>query len=416
MRSILIDVRPLTTSAAFRRLWAGFTIAQFGHQMTLVTVAFQIYAITASSFAVGLVGLIALGPLIVFGLYGGALSDAYDRRTVALVTATGLWVCAVALVVHAWSGLDSTVILYGIVAVQSAFFAVNNPARQAIVPRILPRELLPAGNALNIGAMVTAMFVGPLLGGLVIAGWGVTAAYAVEAVALLIAILLVFGLPRIPPGTEALKAPGWRSVVEGLGLLRRAPNIRMSFIADLCAMILAQPRALFPAVAVTVYAGGATTLGLLQAAPALGSVAAFVLSGWLGRVHRHGFAIIAAVVVYGLSVALVGVAALGWPGLLWLAVVFLAFSGAADMISAAYRQSLVQAAAPDEFRGRMQGLFTVVVVGGPRLGDFLAGSVASGTGEEWAMVIGGVACVVVLLLLVASQRSFLRYDARNPTL
>jgi len=186
-------------------------------------------------------------------------------------------------------------------------------------------------------------------------------------------------------------------------------------------MVFAQPRALFPALAATVYAtssgsdAGASSLGLLQASPAIGSLIAFVLSGWISRVHRHGIAIVVAIVVYGASVAAAGFSAIGVPGLLWLAVSFLALSGAADMVSAAYRSTILQTAAPDEMRGRMQGLFIVVVAGGPRLGDFVIGSVAEVVGEPWAMVLGGALCITGVLVSVALRRRFLAYDGRHPT-
>jgi len=222
-------------------------------------------------------------------------------------------------------------------------------------------------------------------------------------------------LPPIPPAGGTGRPPGIRAVVDGLRFLRSAPNLRMTFVVDLCAMVLAQPRALFPALAITVFAGGAGTLGLLQAAPAIGSLLAFAVSGWMGAVHRHGLVIAVSVAAYGLSVALAGFAAVGLPGLLWLTVALLAMSGAADMVSANYRTTILQAAAPDELRGRLQGVFTVVVAGGPRLGDFLIGSLAAVVGDAWAMTWGGLACVAGLALAVGAQRRFLAYDARNPT-
>jgi MFS family permease len=184
----------------------------------------------------------------------------------------------------------------------------------------------------------------------------------------------------------------------------------MTFILDLCAMVLAQPRALFPAMAVLVYGGGAATVGLLQSAPAIGALLAFALSGWISRVRRHGAAIAVAVLAYGVAVGLVGTTTA-----LWVGVVFLAMSGAADMVSSAYRTTILQVAAPDSLRGRLQGVFIVVVAGGPRTGDFLAGSVASATSERFALIAGGCACVLGVLLAVWSQRRFIAYDADHPT-
>ncbi|MGH3423589.1 MAG: MFS transporter [Nocardioidaceae bacterium] len=414
--NVLTDIRPLQGSVDFRRLWFGQSISQLGAQMTVVTIAYQVYVLTRSSFAVGLVGLYAVVPLVAFGLYGGALVDAFDRRKVALVTAGGLWVCSGALVLQAVLGLGSVGVLYGVVAVQAGFYAVNNPARQAIVPRLLPPHLLPAANALTMAAFNLGFTVGPLLGGFIIGWGGVEVAYAVDVVTFTAALYALVRLPSLPPDGGTGRPPGVRSVVEGLRFLGGAPNLRMTFVLDMCAMVLAQPRALFPALALSVYAGNASTLGILQASPAVGSLIAFAVSGWIGRVHRHGIAIAVAVVAYGASVAVAGFSAVGLPGVLWLGVTFLALSGASDMISAAYRSTMLQSAAPDELRGRLQGVFTVVVAGGPRLGDFLAGSVASATSEGVAMTIGGLACVAGVLLSVLLQRRFLAFDARHPTL
>ena len=413
--TLLTDIRPLRESKDFRRLWFGQSVSQLGQQMSTIAIAYQVYLLTRSSFAVGLVGLCGLLPLVFGGLYGGALVDAFDRRLVALWSGVGLWLCSGVLVVQALADVNSVALLYVVVGAQAALFAVNNPARSAMIPRLLPAPLLPAANALGMASFNLGFTLGPLLGGVVIAWYGVEAAYALDALTFTAAVYAVLRLPSIPPENAAGRAPGLRSVVEGLRFLRNAPNLRMTFVIDLCAMVLAQPRALFPALAITVFAGSATTLGLLQAAPAIGSLVAFAVSGWISRIHRHGLAIAIAVLAYGASVALAGVGVIGWPGALWLAVAFLAGSGAADMVSAAYRTTMLQAAAPDALRGRLQGVFTVVVAGGPRLGDFLIGTLAELTSEELAMVIGGIACVVGVLVAVALQRRFLTYDARDPT-
>jgi len=416
---LLTDLRPLRASAAYRRLWIGQAISGFGQQMSVVAVAWEVWALTESSFSVGLVGLSGLLPLVLGGLYGGALVDAFDRRTVAIASAVGLWLSALALVLHSAMDWNAVGLLYGIVAVQSLFYAVNNPARAAMLPQLLPAPLLPAANALGMAATNLSFTVGPLLGGVLIAWRGVEAAYVADAVLYTAAIYSVLRLPSLPPATK-VPVPGVRSVVEGLRFLRTAPNIAMSFVVDLCAMVFAQPRSLYPALAATVYAtsasgdAGASSLGLLQASPAIGSLLAFVVSGWVSRVHRHGVAVTVAVVAYGASVSAAGFAAIGAPGLLWLGLSLLALSGAADMISAAYRSTILQSAAPDEMRGRMQGLFIVVVAGGPRLGDFVLGSLASLVGEQWAMVAGGGLCIAGTLLAVTLNRRFLAYDGRHP--
>lgn len=413
MPRLLTDVRPLRASAPYRRLWIGQTISGFGQQMSLVAVAWEVYALTESSLAVGLLGFAGLFPLVIGGLYGGALVDAFDRRRVAIWSALGLWACSIALVLHTVARLESVAFLYGVVAVQAACYAVNQPARSAMLPQLLPGGLLPAANALAMASTNLAFTVGPLLGGVLIAWQGVEAAYLADVVLFVGALYSVFRLPPLPPATR-LPVPGLSSVLDALRFLRTAPNIAMSFVVDLCAMVFAQPRALFPALAISVYATGASTLGLLQAAPAIGSLIAFAFSGWISRVHRHGVAIVVAVIGYGACVAMAGFSAAAVPALVWLAVAFLAMSGGADMVSAAYRSTILQAAAPDHMRGRMQGLFIVVVAGGPRLGDVLLGSLAEVAGEPRAMMVGGVLCILGVLVAVTLQRRFLAYDGRHP--
>jgi hypothetical protein len=408
-RSVLTDVRPLQVSAPYRRLFFGNTVAQLGQQMTNVAVAIQVYDLTRSSFYVGLVGVFALVPLVALGLYGGAIADAVDRRTLALVASAGLWLVSMALAVQAFAGNGSVWLLYGCVAVQSGFYAMNNPARSAMVPRLLDKELMPAASALNMASFNLGFTFGPMIGALAITWHGFGAAYTIDVVTFSAAYYALVRMPRMPPLENSPRA-GLRSVVDGLGFLGRSPNLRMTFVVDLFAMVLAQPRALFPALAFKVYGGGAGVVGVLQAAPAAGAVVAFLFSGWVSKVRLQGLAIVVAVAVYGAAVG--GVAL---TDVLWVGVAFLAVSGMADMVSAAYRSTILQVAAPDQLRGRLQGVFIVVVAGGPRAGDFLAGSVASGVGERPALLFGGLACVVGVLTAGALSRRFRAYDARHPT-
>lgn len=408
LRRLMVDVTPLRVSAPYRRLWLGTTVAQVGQQMTAVAVALQVYGLTGSSFAVGMVGAAALGPLVLFGLYGGAIADSHDRRLVALAASAGLWVCSLVLLAQSWAGWGQLWVLYSVVAVQSGFFAVNNPARAAILPRLLGRDLLPSANALSTVSWNLGFTAGPLLGGAVVAAFDLTAAYAVDAVTFTAALYAVARLPSIPPEGEVRRV-GLRAVAEGLRFLRSRRNLLMTFMVDLAAMVLAQPRALFPALAVTVYGGGPRTVGMLAAAPAVGALGAAAFSGWLGQVRWQGRMVLVMVVGYGLSIA-----AFGLSGALAAALVFLALSGGFDMVSAVFRSTILQVATPDELRGRLQGVFIVVVAGGPRLGDALAGSMATTFGETFAIVAGGTACVLVVSLLAARYTSFARYDARNP--
>ena len=410
---LLTDVRPLQVSRDYRRLWFGNTVSQLGQQMTAVTIAIQVYALTHSTFSVGLVGIFSLVPLVAFGLYGGAFADAFDRRTLALVASLGLWSLSLLLFAQAALGVASVWVLYAVVALQSACFAVNNPTRASIVPRLIPREHLPAANALNMASFNLGFTVGPLLGALAIGAGGYEFAYGIDAVTFTAALYAILRLPPIPPERsegETPKRPGLRSVVEGFHFLRNARNIRMTFILDMCAMVLAQPRALFPAVAGSFFGGGVRTVGLLQAAPAIGSLVAFTFSGWVSKVRRQGLAIAICVILYGGAVA-----AFGFARALWLGVLFLAMSGAADMVSAAYRSTILQVAAPDNLRGRLQGVFTVVVAGGPRMGDFVSGSVAALTTPTIALAAGGLACISGVLIASAREPDFARYDSLHPT-
>jgi hypothetical protein len=268
---------------------------------------------------------------------------------------------------------------------------------------------MPAASALNMASFNLGFTFGPLLGALAITWHGFGAAYTIDVLTFSAAYYALLRMPRMPPLENSPRA-GLRSVLDGLRFLTRAPNLRMTFVIDLCAMVLAQPRALFPAMAAKVYGGGAGLVGVLQAAPAAGAVLAFLFSGWVSRVNKQGLAIVVAVLVYGAAVGGVGLT-----HLLWLGVVFLAVTGMADMVSAAYRSTILQVAAPDQLRGRLQGVFIVVVAGGPRAGDFVAGSVASGVGERVALVLGGLACMVGVVTAASLSRRFLAYDGRHPT-
>jgi MFS family permease len=404
VRAWLTDVRPLRESADFRRLWIGQTVSQFGQQMTAVTVSIQVYALTGSTFSVGIVGLCALVPLVAFGLYGGAMADAIDRRTLALASSTGLWLLSMILVLQSAGDWDRTWVLYAVVAGQSACFAVNNPARSAIIPRLLRPELLPAANTLSHAAFNAGFTAGPLMGATLIAWKGFAAAYLVDVLTFTAALYSLVRLPPVPPGGEVRRA-GFRSVVEGFAFLRTAPVLLATFIADILAMVFAQPRALFPAVAGSFFGGGVRTVGLLQAAPAIGGMIAVVFSGWVGRIRRQGVAIVVCVSLYAAAVGLFGLSRT-----IWLGVGLLALSGAADMFSSAYRSTILQASAPDEMRGRLQGVFIVVVAGGPRLGDFVAGAGASISTPTIALVAGAAICIAGVVVLLIRNKPFRRYD------
>ena len=417
MARIFADLSPLRVSAPYRRLFIGLGVSNVGQQMTSVAVGLQVYDLTKSSFMVGLVGLFQLIPLIGFGLYGGTLSDAFDRRLVGLISALGLWGCSVLFMLQSALSINSVGILFLVVAVQSAFFAVGNPARQAIVPRLVPAQMLPAANALSMITWNIGFTVGPLIGGIVIAAFGsVSAAYAIDVVAFAIVVWAMWRLPSLPPiliPGDARPRAGWGAVKEGFVFLNGKRNLQMSFYEDIIAMVFGMPRALFPAIAALWYGGSmrevATVLGFLAAAPAVGALLSSIFSGRLGLVRAQGRWVVISIVVWGSAIAAFGL--VRW---LPLALLFLIIAGAADNVSAIFRTTILQAATPDEYRGRLQGVFTVVVAGGPRLGDVEAGAVAALAGEAFAVVSGGVACVVLALGLSRAVPSFWRYDARHP--
>jgi len=399
-RRLAIDVRPLR-HAAFRRIFIGTATSFFGSQLTAVAVPVQMYALTRSSLWVGYLGIAGLVPLLVFALWGGALADVLDRRRLLFVSSVVTWLVTLALLGQALLGLGSPALLLTLVAFQSAAFAVTMPTRSALIPRIVPLAEVPSANTLNFTASTAAGVAGPLAAGVLI-HWGVAWAYGVDALTFTLALWAALRLPALPPEGSTGRG-GLGDVLFGLRYLFSKPVLLLSFGIDIIAMVLAMPRALFPQAADERF-GGTGAIGWLYASIAIGSLLAGLTSGWIGRVRRQGAALIGAVVVWGIAVAVSGLA-----HQLWLAVALLAVSGAADLVSAVYRQTIVQTYAPDELRGRMQGVFTAVVAGGPRLGDVRAGAMVVPFGLTGSWVGGGIACVAVTVLLAIGFPALLRY-------
>ncbi|TYD00095.1 MFS transporter [Arthrobacter echini] len=425
MPRLLADITPLKESPAFRRLYLGTALSAIGTQLTIVAVSLQIYALTQSTLSVGLLSLFALVPLVVAGLYGGAIADALDRRKVALWSGVALWGTTTAIALQAWLGVDSVGLLYALIAVQSGAAGINQPTRSSIIPRLVRPALLPAANALSMITFGLAFTIGPLLAGVLVAQVGYAWTYTVDVVTFTFALWAVYRLPPLPPEGPTRRA-GLATVLEGFRFLGTRPNIRMTFILDLIAMITAQPRALLPAVGAVLIGGGELTVGILLASGAFGSVLAGLFSGPLGHIHRQGQAVIWSIVGWGASVAGFGavVVMAGSSSLPavegdlspWVlpAAACLILAGIADSISSVFRNTILQSATPDAMRGRLQGVFIVVVAGGPRLGDMVAGGQAAWLGEGWTAVVGGLACIVLVLALVRWQPGFSRYDSRQP--
>jgi len=435
---LLADITPLRVSPEFRRLWWGAGLASFGSQFTAMAVSLQIHDLTHSTLAVGLVGAFALVPLIVLGLYGGSWIDRHDRRVVALIASVVIWAATIAVALQAWFHFNSVWFLYLLIAIQSGASAVNQPARSAIIPRLIEARLMPAANALNAATGTLAMMVGPLLGAGIVAGFGYQWAYTIDVITFTAALYALFRLPSIlpdlaNPGPDGVvpEAPpsGFRSVLDGFRYLATRPNVRMTFLVDMAAMVFANPWALFPAVATDVIGGGDTTAGWLTAFIAIGSTVAMVLSGPLGRVRRQGLVVLVMVTGWGLSMAGFG-AVLLMAGTthpdhtkIWALVaagVFLALGGAFDSVSSIFRNTILQVATPDAMRGRLQGVFTVVVSGGPNLGRVLAGAGARGLSPLVAgplgatAVLGGLVCAGAVALLHKTAPHFAVYDAKHP--
>ncbi|MFZ4841014.1 MFS transporter [Mycetocola saprophilus] len=429
-RGLFLDLEPLRFSPAFARLWAGSAITAIGGQLTIVAVGLHIFDLTHDTFAVALVGVVALVPMIIFGLYGGMLADAVDRRKLALAAASVTWVSTAIIAILAWTGSTTVWPLYVLTTLNAVSSTVVGTSRAAILPRILPARLLPAASALGGISMGAAVTVGPMLAGALVATVGVPWTYTLDLVLFLAAFWGIASLPAIVPDGASRKLPGLSSLVDGWNFLRTAPNVRASFVIDIIAMTFGQPRVIFPAVGAFLLGGGPITVGVLTAASAVGTLVSSVFSGPLGRVRYQGRAIAWAVAAYGACIGLFGLVlgVVTWtgnarvgdlfadayiPGLV-LAALALAGSGAADNVSAIFRSTLLQSAVPDGVRGRLQGLFTVVVTGGPRLGDLYMGIMASLL-LAWAPpLVGGVVIIALVYVLVATQRSFRHYDALHP--
>jgi hypothetical protein len=439
-RRRFVDTTPLRVSPAFARLWVGGAISGVGAQLTVVAVGLQVYDITRSTLAVSLVGGIALIPMIVAGLWGGMIADAFDRKRVLLVSALLGWTSVIGLASIAWydSGLPAGELpvwpLYLLATLSSVSATVQMTTRSAVTPRLLPGELVPAASALNGMAFGIQLTVGPALAGVLVASVGYGWTYLVDVMLFATMFLGIVTLPRIAPA-EGVERPGWTSLKQGLRFLRGAPNIRMSFLVDIVAMTFGRPHVLFPALGVLVFGGGPVTVGVLTAAMAVGTFLASLFSGPVGHVHRHGVAIGRAISVYGGFVLLLGLTVLGmqiglangWvaevgadfsavnPIALGIAVVALVGMGASDEISAIFRGTMLLMATPDAMRGRLQGIFTVVVAGGPRVGDLYIGVFATAVALWFPPVLGGILIVALIAVLVRAQRSFRAYDARQPT-
>ncbi|OBJ45407.1 MFS transporter permease [Mycolicibacterium mucogenicum] len=423
MRGLIADTTPLR-NPDYRRLWGSSVVTVIGANLTIFAVPVQLYALTQNSAYVGLAGVFSVVPLIVFGLWGGAWADAMDRRRLLIIASCGLAIASVLLWVQAAAGLNNVWLVLCLLSVQQAFYAINSPTRSAAIPRMLPAEQLPAANSLNMTVFQAGAIIGPLLAGVLLRWVDLSTLYFIDALTTIAPIWATFRLTPMPPEhapDDDTSRRGFAAVLDGFRYLSGNRVVLMSFVVDLIAMILGMPRALFPQMAHENFGGpvaGGTAMALLSAAMAVGAVAGGVFSGWLPRVRRQGLAVVVSIVVWGVAMAGFGLAvghATGRPdGFLWIALVLLAVGGAADMVSAVFRSTILQEAASDELRGRLQGVFTVVVAGGPRIADAVHGAAAAVVGTTVAATGGGVLVVVGVVVSVLVVPAFVRYRvARN---
>jgi MFS family permease len=421
LRGLAIDIRPLKESRDYRLLWIGELVSLTGRQITVVALPLQVFLLTKSSLAVGMIGLVQVAPLILVSVGGGALADRVDRRLLIVATEFGLAGTSLLLLLGAIAQYPPLWYLYAVAAVQSAILALNSPTRSAAVPNLVKREQLPAALALNQVMFNTTLIVGPAVAGLILGAFhpttvglksttvGLKWAYGADIGTFAASIAAALMLHPMPPqrGEGEEPATGWQAVREGFSYLRGRRVLISTFLIDLDAMIFGMPRALFPALALNVFRVGARGLGLLYAAPAAGALLGALTAGWVGRIRHQGRAVIWAVILWGAAVAAFGFSG----GMFGLALGFLAFAGAADVISAVFRGTILQLSVPDSLRGRISAVHIMVVTGGPRLGDVEAGVVGYLVSPMFSVVSGGLACVAGAALLALFIPELRRYHA-----
>jgi MFS family permease len=407
LRRLAIDVRPLRESRNFRRLWVGQAVSLMGSMISFVAVPFQLYELTGSTLAVGLLALCDLVPLLTLALIGGTIADAVDRRRLLIVTEIGFALVSLALAGNATLEHPRVWALYVLAFLGAAFWSLGAPALRSLTPRLVPEEQLVAASALNSVYSNLGAVAGPALGGLLIATLGLTTTYLIDFGSFAASLAAILLLPAIPPAAEAGRA-GWRSLLEGFRFVRRQPVIMGVFLLDTNAMIFGMPSALFPAFAEHRFHGGAGTVGLLYGAPYAGALAGVLFSGWIGRIRRQAAAVAVFAAAWGVAIAGVGFATAVWVGL-----VMLALAGLADMISATLRSAIVLQATPDSMRGRVSGIELAQVASAPTLGNVEAGVVASLTSLRFSVVSGGIACVLGTIAIIAALPALLRYEARE---
>ncbi|MEV4502796.1 MFS transporter [Streptomyces klenkii] len=405
LRALLPDLTPWHASPDFRRMWVAGLVTVLGTFLTFIAVPLQLKELTGSALAVGAVGVVELVPLVVFGLYGGALADAVDRRKLILWTEAGLGVLSALLLLNTLLPHPMIWPLYVVAALVSALSGLQRPAMQAIVPRVVAHDQLPAAIALNSMRWQVGAIAGPSLAGVLIAFAGLPWAYALDVVSYAVSALLLFGLAPSPAAREAGK-PSLRGIGEGAQYAWSRKELLGTYVIDMAAMLFAFPTAVFPFLADDL--GAPWALGLMYAAGAVGSLVVSLTSGWASRVHRHGRMVVYAALGWGAAMAVAG-----WLGNVWLVLLFLAVAGGCDMVSGLFRSAIWDQTIPDELRGRLAGIEMLSYSIGPQLGQVRAGGMASLTNVRASVWAGGLACVASVGLLAASLPKLMSYDQRT---
>lgn len=406
MRRLVIDITPLRRSRDFRFVFISGVITYLGSMITFVALPFQVATLTDSYLAVGLIGLAELVPLIAFGLYGGALADAVDRRIMVIGTEIAACVVVVGLFANALLPKPQLWVLYVAAVLLAAVNGLQRPSLDAIIPRVVPHDQLAAAGALNTMKWNLGSIAGPAIGGLLLAAGGASTAYAFDILTFLASIAMLWRLSRIRPNRQGKERPRLSDIAEGMRYAVSRKDLLGTYLIDLTAMIFAFPYALFPFLAEELDAPW--SLGLLYAAGSIGGLIVTFTSGWVSHVHRHGRAVVFAAAAWGLAIALVGLS----PGV-WLVLAFLTLAGAADMVSGIFRGLMWNQTIPDDVRGRMAGIEMLSYSIGPLLGQVRSSSVASVTSLRFSLASGGVMCVIGVAAAACVLPSLWRYDART---
>lgn len=409
-RMIFLDLAPLRSSPAFRRLWLGQSLSIFGGYMTTFAVMLQLYNLTHSSLAVGASGLCSALPAMVFVLFGGSIGDAVDRRKLVLFGTTGQMVVSLLFAVQAFANCRIAAVLYALLVLQSVLTAVNAPARRTFLSRLLPRDLIKSGATLNMLGMRFAEMTGPALAGVIASAWGLRACYTVDAVSFLAALYGVGRLPAMPPQSGPSR-PTLGAARDGLIYLVRQPLLLGAFAVDLGVTLFGVSTALLPAFNTQALGGSPRTLGLLMAASGVGGLIGSLCSGPLRRVSREGFWALAFGALWGACIALLGASSTVGSALVCLGV-----AGAADTMLVVLRTTIVQVHTPDAYMARVGGIDYLVGAGGPQLGNLRAGWLGTVFSAPLALVISGLSSVAAVTAIALALPSFRNYRSGTANL